>query len=158
MDEAAKKTVLRKFTYGLHAISARHGERSNAFTANWITQVAFEPPMVALSVENDGASFELVKASGRFAVSVYATGQRELAGHFGRPSSRNPDKLGGAAYHISPGGLPVLNDALGWLECQVRGSVPAGDHTVFVAEVVEAGVLREGEPLTMQETGFRYYG
>ena len=158
MDEAAKKTVLRKFTYGLHAISVRHGDRANAFTANWITQVSFEPPMLALSVENDGASLALLQASGRFAVSVFATGQRELAGHFGRPSSRNPDKLGGAAHHPSPSGLPILDEALGWLECVIRRSLPAGDHTLFVAEVVEAGVLREGDPLTMQETGFRYYG
>jgi flavin reductase (DIM6/NTAB) family NADH-FMN oxidoreductase RutF len=158
MDQATKKTVLRKLTYGLHAVSVRHGERQNAFTANWLTQVAFEPPMIALAVENDGASLELLQASGRFAISVLATGQRELAGHFGRPSARNPDKLAGAAHHASPGGLPILDDALGWLECAVRGSLPAGDHTVFVAEVVEAGVLREGDPLTMQETGFRYYG
>jgi flavin reductase (DIM6/NTAB) family NADH-FMN oxidoreductase RutF len=158
MDEAAKKTVLRKFTYGLHAVSVRHDGRVNAFTANWITQVAFEPPMLALAVENDGASLELLMASDRFAVSVFATGQRELAGHFGRPSSRNPDKLAGVSNHPSPGGLPILDEALGWLECVVRGHLPAGDHTVFVAEVVEAGVLREGEPLTMQETGFRYYG
>ena len=158
MDEAAKKAILRKFTYGLHAISVRHGERANAFTVNWITQVAFEPPMVAVSVENDGASIELLRASGRFAISVFASGQRELAGHFGRPSARNPDKLAGAVHRASPGGLPILDEALGWLECSVRGELPAGDHTLFVAEVVEAGVLREGQPLTMAETGFRYYG
>ena len=158
MDQAAKKTVLRMFTYGLHAMSVRHGDRANAFTVNWITQVAFEPPMVAVAVENEGASIELLRASGRFAISVLATGQRELAGHFGRPTSRNPDKLAGAAHHPSPGGLPILDDALGWLECAVRGSLPAGDHTLFLAEVVDAGVLREGQPLSMAETGFRYYG
>ena len=158
MDEAAKKTVLRKFTYGLHAIAVRHGDRANAFTANWITQVSFEPPMVAVAVENGGASLELLQASGRFVVSVFASGQRELAGHFGRASARNPDKLSGAPHHPSPSGIPILDDALGWLECEIRGSLPSGDHTVFVAEVVEAGVLRDGEPLTMQETGFRYYG
>ena len=158
MDQAAKKTILRKFTYGLHAIAVAHGDRANAFTANWITKVASEPPMVAVAVENDGASLALLRASGRFALSVFATGQRELAGHFGRPSSRNPDKLANIAHHPSPGGLPILDAALGWLECVVRGSLPAGDHTLFVAEVVEAGILREGDPLTMQETGFRYYG
>jgi flavin reductase (DIM6/NTAB) family NADH-FMN oxidoreductase RutF len=158
MDQAAKKTVLRMFTYGLHAISVREGDRVNAFTANWITQVAFDPPMVALAVENSGASIEPLRASGRFAVSVFGTGQRELAGHFGRPSARIPDKLAGTAWHPSPVGLPILDEALGWLECSVRGSLPAGDHTVFVAEVVEAGVLREDQPLSMAETGFRYYG
>ena len=158
MAPAAKKSVPRMCTYGLHPMSVRQGERGNAFTVNWITQVAFEPPMVAVAVENQGASIELLRASGRFAISVFATGQRELAGHFGRPTARNPDKLAGAAHHPSPGGLPILDEALGWLECVVGGELPAGDHTVFVAEVVEAGVLGEGQPLTMAETGFRYYG
>src|SRR5438552_829037 len=55
-------------------------------------------------------------------------------------------------------GCPILEDALGYLECRVAGELPAGDHTVFVGEIVEAGVLREGEALTMRETGFRYSG
>jgi flavin reductase (DIM6/NTAB) family NADH-FMN oxidoreductase RutF len=158
MDEAAKKSALRTFTYGLYAITVRDGERRNAFTANWVAQASFDPPMVMVSVENDGESIHLIEGSGRFAVNAYATGQRELSGSLGRKSKNVPNKLEGIATFESPGGLPLLRDALGWLECRVTGKLPAGDHTVYVAEVAEAGHLREGEGLTMKETGFRYFG
>jgi flavin reductase (DIM6/NTAB) family NADH-FMN oxidoreductase RutF len=159
MDEAAKRTVLRKFTYGLYAITVRDGEHRNAFTANWVSQVSFEPPMVMVSVENDGESIKLIQASGRFAVSAFQAGQRELAGALGRKSRNAPNKLDGVATTDSPGGLPILQDALGWLECRVAGKLPAGDHTLYLAEVVEAGVVHEeAEGLTMKETGFRYFG
>ena len=73
-------------------------------------------------------------------------------------SKTHPDKLTGVSYESGVTGVPLLTDALGHLECVVRGELAAGDHTVFVGEVVEASVRREGPPLTMAETGFRYYG
>ena len=158
MDTAAKKAVLRLFPYGLYAVTVRDGAEVNAFTANWLTQVAFEPPMIAVAVENDGHSIGLLRRSGVFAVSVFASGQRDLAGQLGRSFARNPRKLDGVAHRPAANGCPVLADALGWLECRVTGELPAGDHTVFVAAITEAGILREGAALTMAETGFRYSG
>lgn len=158
MDEAAKKTVLRMFTYGLHAVSVRDGDGVNAFTANWIAQASFEPPMVMVAVENDGRSIAMMRASGVFAVNVFESGQREFAGHFGRRSKTHPDKMAGIAHDTGVTGAPLLIDALGHLECEIRAEAPAGDHTVFIGEVVAASVRREGTPLSMAETGFRYYG
>src|SRR5437763_4960233 len=88
LDQAAKKAVLRLFTYGLYAVSCAHEDVANAFTANWLTQVSFDPPMVAVSVENDSASLPLILASGLFAVNVYAAGEREVAGALGKPRAR----------------------------------------------------------------------
>jgi flavin reductase (DIM6/NTAB) family NADH-FMN oxidoreductase RutF len=158
MDAAAKKTVLRLFPYGLYAVTVAHGDERNGFTANWLTQASFEPPMVMVAVENDGKSIGLIRASGVFTINVYASGQRELAGQLGRSFARNPQKIEQVAHHPGANGCPILEDALGYLECRVAGELPAGDHTVFVGEIVEAGVLREGEALTMRETGFRYSG
>jgi flavin reductase (DIM6/NTAB) family NADH-FMN oxidoreductase RutF len=158
LDEAAKKTVLRMFTYGLYAVSVRDGDEVNAFTANWICQAAFEPPMVMVAVENDGRSIDMMRRSGLFGVSVYETGQKELAGHFGRKSRTHPDKLAGQGWEPGETSVPLLTQALGHLECQVRGELPAGDHTIFLGEVVAARVRREGEPLLQKETGFRYFG
>ena len=158
MDEAAKKTVLRMFTYGLYAVGVRNVNQVNAFTANWIAQASFEPPMVMLAVESDGRSIGMMRAAGVFAVSVYESGLRELAGHFGRRSKNNPDKMAGMPWEPGVTGAPLLTDALGHLECRIRGELPAGDHTVFIGEVIEARVRREGEPLLQRETGFRYYG
>jgi len=88
LDQAAKKAALRLFTYGLYAVTCAHEDVANVFTANWLTQVSFDPPMVAVSVENDSASLPLILASGLFAVNVYAAGERELAGALGKPRAR----------------------------------------------------------------------
>jgi flavin reductase (DIM6/NTAB) family NADH-FMN oxidoreductase RutF len=160
MNEQAKKSALRLFTYGLYAVTARQGEEVAAMTANFLTQSAFEPPMVTVAVEVGSKTHRLIEASGRFAVNVFASGQRELAGQLGRKSANVPDKLAGVAWTAGPlTGAPILAEALAWLECEVRGRAASGDHTLFVAEVVEAGVQREGGvPLTMAETGFRHFG
>ena len=158
MDQAAKKKILRQFTYGLYAVTVAEGEQFNAFTANWLSQASFEPPMLMLSVENASHSIDIIRRTKLFVVNVFATGQKELAGQLGRPFARNPHKLDGINYHLGANGCPILEDALGWLECRVTGEVPAGDSTVFIAEIVEAAELKEGLPLTMNEAGFRHSG
>ena len=159
MDPAVKKSVLRLFTYGLYAVAARHGDELSGMTANWVVQSSFEPPMLMLAAEADSHTCQMIKASGAFAVSVYESGQRELAGELGRTFAKHPEKLGGRSWKPGPvTGSPVLEEALGWVECRVQGSIPSGDHIVFVAEVVEVGQNREGTPLTLKEAGFKYSG
>ncbi|MEJ7813103.1 MAG: flavin reductase family protein [Gemmatimonadaceae bacterium] len=159
MDHEAKKHVLRSIVYGLYALGVRRGQGAHAMTVNWLTQVSFEPPMIAVAIENESASLPLVREAGAFAVSVLPAGARQLAGRLGRKSANTPDKLDGVPYHPSPvTGSPVVDGATGWLDCRVTGEQPAGDHVLVVAEVVEAGVLAEGETLTLRETGFRYAG
>ncbi len=158
MDDAIKKQVLRLFTYGLYAVSCADDGEVNAFTANWLSQASFDPPMLMVSVENDSKSLGMIARSQHFAVNVLESGQRDLAGALGKSAINVPDKLKGLAYDLSEHGCPLLHEALGWVECVVTASVPAGDSTVIVAEVIDVGAQREGNPLTMKEAGFRHAG
>jgi flavin reductase (DIM6/NTAB) family NADH-FMN oxidoreductase RutF len=158
LDPAVRKSVLRLFTYGLYAVGVASDERRNLFTANWLTQVSFDPPLLALSVENDGYSIGLIRESGMFAVSVLSAEDREKAGALGKRWALRPTKIDKVAYELGAGGCPILTDALGAVECRVTGSMPAGDSTLFLAEVVAARLMREGTPLTMAAAGFRHAG
>lgn len=158
MDAAAKKDLLRRLPFGLFAVTVTAGDTHNAFTANWLTQAAFEPPMIMVAVENEGRSIALIREGGILAVNLLGEDQRDLAGQLGRSFARNPHKLDGVPHHPAPNGCPILDAALGWLACRVTGELPAGDHTVFVAEITDAGILREGALLTMAAAGFRYSG
>ena len=159
MDSALKKTVLRMFTYGLYAVTAKHGADISVMTANWLTQCSFEPPLLVLAVEGDSHSRQVIENSGAFAVNLYESGQRDLAGSLGRTFGKHPEKINEAAWKPGPlTGSPLLDSALGWVECRIVSSLPAGDHILFVAEVVEAGLNREGSPLTLKEAGFKYAG
>lgn len=158
MDETAKKEALRLFTYGLYAITVGTAEDWSAFTANWLTQVSFDPPLVALSVENDSHSLPIIQRTRRFVVNVFAAEQRELAGVLGKPYRRHPEKAAGLAVEMTPSGSPALTATLAWIQCEVESELAAGDSTLMLARVTEARVLREGEPLTMRAAGFKHAG
>ena len=158
MDAAIKKQVLRTFTYGLYAISCADEGEVNIFTANWLTQTSFEPPLLALSVENDSKSLPMIQRSRKFTVNVLRSGQRELAGKLGKSAIQHPDKLAGIEYIVGANGCPILLDALAWVACEVHHTIEAGDSTIMVAEVVDVGMSGEGPSLTMNEAGFRHAG
>ncbi len=160
MDQAAKKTVLRHFPYGLYVVTVAHGGEEHGMTANWITQAAFDPPMVAAAIENTSKTIGMIRDSHHFAISVLRQEQRDLAGKLGRSSEQAPQKLKGIKTKPAPvSGVPVLADSLGWVECRVVATLPSGDHTLVLGEVVAAGVERENAvPLTLQEAGFKYSG
>jgi len=160
MDDAAKKTVLSRFPYGLFAVTVKHGGDEHAMTANWITQASFEPPMVVVAVENSSKTIAMIRDAHHFAVNVFQQGQRDLAGKLGRSSEQTTNKLKGIKTKPAPtSGAPILADALGWVECRVVATLPSGDHTLVLGEVVAAGVEHDGtQPLTLQEAGFSYSG
>jgi flavin reductase (DIM6/NTAB) family NADH-FMN oxidoreductase RutF len=158
MDLALKKQVLRTFTYGLYAITCKDGDEINAFTANWLTQVSFDPPLIAVSVENISKSLPMILQSHQFTINVLRSGQRELAGTLGKSALKYPHKLANIAYTLQEEHYVVLNDALAWVACAVHQTAPAGDSTLIIAEVAEIGMIAEGEPLTMKEAGFRHAG
>ena len=158
MDPQAKKEALRLFTYGLYAITSGDGARRNAFTANWVSQVSFEPPLIALSIENTSTSLGIIRETGRFAVNVFDATQRDLAGRLGKGYAAHPDKLEGLTWDVGAAGYPVLRETLGWVECAVESETPAGDSTLLIGRVVGAEVLRREEPLTMLAAGFRHAG
>jgi flavin reductase (DIM6/NTAB) family NADH-FMN oxidoreductase RutF len=158
MDEAAKKTALRWIPYGLFVVGTKDGDKLTASAVNWVTQASFAPPLVVFASKKDTGTTDMIENSGFFCVNVLETGAKDLASKFFRHVEPEGNKFGDVEFSLSPNGLPVLNDALGYFECRVRDKVAMGDHTIFVGEVVEAGVQREGQPMTLSETGFFYGG
>lgn len=158
MDDQAKKTALRGITYGLYVIGTKVGDEVNAFTGNWVTQASFTPPLVVIGVKNDTVSCGGIRESGVFSVNVLEAGQKDLAFSFFKPVSRVGNKFGDVEFYTSTTGSPILTAALSWFECKVVDVVERGDHIIFVGEVVDAGVHKTGEPLTLKETGLFYGG
>lgn len=160
MDTRAKKTVLDHFPYGLYVVTVSHDGAEHGMTANWVTQAAFEPPMIVVAIENTSKTIEMIRDARHFAINVLQEGQRDLAAKLARTSEQAPQKLKGIKTKPGPQTqAPLLLDALGWVECRVIASLPAGDHTLVLGEVEAAGVEHENaRALTIQETGFHYSG
>ncbi|MEG6507435.1 flavin reductase family protein [Methyloligella sp. 2.7D] len=144
--------LFKRLTSGVYVIGVADGETRNAFTAAWVMQVSYDPLLIALSINKQHASYALLKAGGRFSVNVLKKTQADLAAHFGQPASA--DKLAGQDWSGGSGGVPLLNDALAWFECEVTHECPAGDHVLAVGKVISGRLLdANAQPLSYGETG-----
>ena len=158
MDPEIKKKALRKIVHGVYCIGVCQDGKLNAFTATWVTQISFVPPLVVVGIRKDSVSYRMVEASRVFVINFLGTGQKMLAQHFLKPAHLGGDKLEGVKYHLGITGAPILDEAIAFLECRVKEIHPGGDHAVVIGEVVEAGILKESDPLTLRETGWSYGG
>ena len=147
-------SLLRRLTNGLYVVGVAHGIKRGGFTAAWITQVSFDPLLIALSVNPGHASFPLLTGAGAFAISILGQGQLELARHFGTQTGRSIDKFATQRWQPAAGGAPVLSDAIAYLDCRIVACHPAGDHALMLSEVVGGAILTEDVlPMNYAETG-----
>lgn len=142
-------------THGVYVISTAHNGRLNALTAAWVARASFVPPLITVSVGTARFSHEMIKESGIFAVSILGPEDIELGKQFGLKTGRKTDKFEGVDYEIKTTGAPVLMGCIAWLDCKVASYHEAGDHTIFIGEVVDAGTRREGaRPLAYEREDF----
>ncbi|MEM6445299.1 MAG: flavin reductase family protein [Cyanobacteria bacterium J06642_2] len=158
LDEQAKKTVLRFIPHGLYVCGVKDGDEVNGFTASWVMQASFKPPLVVNCVKQNSRSHAMIETSQVFALSVLESGQKDLAQKFFQPLRRVGNKFEDVEFYQNETGCPIIKDSLGYVECRVVGTVDRGDHTVYVGEVIAAGVHRDGKPLLLAETGWQYGG
>ncbi len=159
MDLQAKKIVLRKIPHGVYIVGVKQGTQLNAFTATWLTQSSFTPPLVAVGVKKDSGSFEMMKSDRVFTVNLLGKEQKSIAEHFVKPAKVVGEKLNEVRYRTGKTGAPILEDAIAYVECEIREIAnEGGDHAIVIGEVVEAGVPRDEPALTLMDTGWHYGG
>jgi len=159
MDLQAKKIALRKIPHGVYIVGVKQDAQLNAFTATWFTQVSFTPPLVALGIKKDSHSFEMIKQSRVFTVNLLGKDQKPVAEHFVKPATVFGEKLKDVRYRIGTTGAPVLEEAIAYVECEVREIAnERGDHAVVIGEVIEASVRTDEPALTLMDTGWHYGG
>jgi flavin reductase (DIM6/NTAB) family NADH-FMN oxidoreductase RutF len=141
MDANAKKTALRMIPYGLYVLTAQRADGSvAAATVNWVTQASFAPPLVAVGVKTDSQAHAVIKETRAFALNVLGKGQQGVAFTFFKPASRDGQRISGEPFRAGTTGAPVLERAPAFVECRLVDTVERGDHSIFVGEVVDAGV------------------
>ncbi len=132
---------------GVFVVSLLDGDRTNGYAAGWVVRVSEVPVMIQVAVWDENYSYELAQACTHFSVHILEEGQQDVARHFGRTCGRDCDKFEG--YAVIPGvsGVPVLEDCLAHLECEVASRQVFGDHIVLVGKAIEKGIHREGKAL-----------
>ncbi len=156
-DQAGIDAALRHMPYGLHVVTARGPGGDHGLTASWVMQVSKVPPMVAVALRKGSASAKVVEAGGAFAVNILAADSSEIAERFFTPV----DRFGSPPQPVVSRGvanLPLLGEAIGWVECEVRHRWDPGDHVLFVGEVVAGDLKKSAMPLTTLAAGMSYGG
>jgi flavin reductase (DIM6/NTAB) family NADH-FMN oxidoreductase RutF len=145
--------LFRRLTSGVYVVTAVHEGTRGGFAAAWVTQVSFDPLLLAISINPANATWPLIEQSRCFVINVLESSRQDTARHFGLTSGRDTDKFSGVRTIASDAGV-VLADAVAWLGCRIEQQVPAGDHQLIVARVIDGAVLdREAAPLRYAETG-----
>jgi flavin reductase (DIM6/NTAB) family NADH-FMN oxidoreductase RutF len=156
MDEKISK-ALSKVVYPVCVVTVGRGGAESGLTVSWISQVSFDPPLVAFAVAKVHYSEEILRSTKTFVVNILADSQTKLAGQFAEETMAGVDKFKGVKHHPADGGAAVLDDAIAWLDCHVVDLHSAGDHWLVVGEVEAGGVEDdEGVPLT-SFSGMRYH-
>lgn len=171
LDRVAE--AMHQMPYGVYAIGSVDEREANVMIADWVMQVSFEPRLVAVVLERDSSTLERIRAAGCFTVNLLTADPDSLrmAMQFVQPakaakvegrsdaaSAQHHWKLDGIEYTRTAKGLPVLADALMWLECDVEQVSDIGDHVLVVGRVLDGRMVNSAEPMTTAYTGWAYSG
>jgi flavin reductase (DIM6/NTAB) family NADH-FMN oxidoreductase RutF len=160
--DKTRRRVLWTLPYGLYVVGSRAGDRRNAMTLNWATQLSFEPKLVGVGVEKSALTHELIDQGGVFSLCTVSREDRAIVRKFTKPVEVDlaTMTMNGFPFHDGRSGAPILDQAPGYLDCQVRQRVDAGNHSFFVGEVVDAGFQADEDTpvLRMEDTRMNYGG
>lgn len=158
-----RRRLLWKMPSGLYVVgSTDGGQRRNGMTLNWATQISFDPKWIGISVERSAFTHELIEVSGVFSLCLIAREDRAIVRRFTKPVEVDLDArtLNGFPYVERVTGAPILAQSVAYLDCEVRERLTAGNHTLFVGEVVDCAFLagEDTEVLRMEDTRMNYGG
>ena len=159
MEDQIRSEVLKTIPYGFYitGVVGANGE-VNGFTTCWVSQVSFEPQQVVIAVHKTQHTHELVESGGVFSLNFLDIAQEELARKFTQGLEHEDGTVGGSPYTAGATGAPLFDEAFAHLECRVVGKIEAGDHTVYLGEVVAADLKRPADILTDLDTLMDYGG
>jgi flavin reductase (DIM6/NTAB) family NADH-FMN oxidoreductase RutF len=148
------RALMRRFPAGVAVVTVDvEGERLG-LTVGSLVSLSLDPPLVGVSISRQAALHELIKRADAFAASLLGAGQEGLAQHFARGVP--PIALWqGIATRTGSSGAPLLEDAIGWVECRHRAQYDTGDHSFFVGTVVAVEHGRAAPPIVFYDQAYR---
>jgi flavin reductase (DIM6/NTAB) family NADH-FMN oxidoreductase RutF len=152
-------TVTWKIPNALALVGSKAGDERNAMTTSWITQLSQEPVLIGIGVDNVAVTHRLITEGGSFTVNLWDSTDTKVFVKFSKPAVDDGATLNGRPVRPATTGAPVFDEAIAWLDCEVRHTLDLGTHTLFVGEVVD-GAIRDNEavPASMRDTRMKYGG
>lgn len=159
MDTELINKVTWRIPNALALIGSASGEEWNGMTASWITQLSMEPVLIGIGVDNSSLTHRLIEEGGAFSVNLWSSEDTRIFVKFSKPATREGNTLNGRPVRTAATGVPVFDEALAWMDCELRQSIDFGTHTLFAGEVVAAHLAdEEGRAAAMSDTRMKYGG
>lgn len=115
------------------------------------TSVSLDPPLVGFSPTKSSRTFATLQESATFCVNVLASDQEQVCR---RMAVGGPEKFDGIGWEPAPGGAPVIDDVVAWIECDWADLHDGGDHYIVLGRVRELAVARPAPPLLFFQGGY----
>ncbi len=134
VDPVSLREAWSRFASGVAVVATRHQDGGVCgLTANSFTSVSLDPPLALVCVDRGASTLACLREAGAFTASFLAAGQASVARRF---TERRDDKFDGIPTRQGVTGIPILEGALGHVECLVEDEHPAGDHAIVVGRIV----------------------
>jgi flavin reductase (DIM6/NTAB) family NADH-FMN oxidoreductase RutF len=161
VDKDQVGPVLGRIPSGLTILTAQSPDGDQTgMLASWVQQASFEPPALTVAVNTKRYLNDWLVDGSTVALSLVGESQKQFLGHFGKGFEPGEPAFEGLSTELSPSGLTVLSDALGWLEGTVTGSIDGGDHRIYVVEITAGSPgesLETEKPFVhIRKNGFGY--
>jgi 3-hydroxy-9,10-secoandrosta-1,3,5(10)-triene-9,17-dione monooxygenase reductase component len=151
IDATEYRDVIGHFATGVAIVTCQGEDGPAGLTTNAVTSLSLDPLLLLVAFDNTSRTLPAVRSARRFAVNVLRAGQEDLAAVFA--SKRVAREKFESVTHTVAHGVPVLDDALAWVACELVELLPGGDHTIGIGAVI-AGAASEGEPLVFHRGGY----
>jgi flavin reductase (DIM6/NTAB) family NADH-FMN oxidoreductase RutF len=154
VDEDTFRRTCAKFATGIAIATVMSpGGQPMGITVNSFTSVSCAPPLVLVCIDYKSSILPYFRQSAFYGINVLTQDQRDLSVRF---SQSELDKFETVDWRSGASGVPLLTGVLAAMECRVTQAVEAGDHTIFLAEVVAAH-CRDGKPLIYFNSEYRHF-
>ena len=159
LDDQLVNRITWKIPNALALIGSRAGEERNAMTASWITQLSMEPVLIGVGVDNSAVTHRLITEGGSFTVNLWDCADTRVFVKFSKPATYADGTLNGRAVREATTGAPVFDEAIAWMDCEVRHAIDLGTHTLFVGELVDGAIRADDvRAASMSDTRMKYGG
>jgi flavin reductase (DIM6/NTAB) family NADH-FMN oxidoreductase RutF len=147
LDPEQLRHAMRAWTTGVAIVTAQHNEHRYGMTVNSFTSISLDPPLISVALKQLTHTHELVEKSGEFAITLLASHQKELSDRFAGRFPEIHDRFDGVAIETLLIDAPLIKEGIASFNCRVMKSIPVGENTLFVAEVIAARGEGDGSPL-----------
>lgn len=149
--------ALGKIPSGIGILTLQNNNLKAAMLSSWFQQVSFDPPLIAVAIKKGRWIGNEIEKAKKFALNLLHTGQKNMLAHFGKGFEPEQDPFVGITLDPAHNRIPILKEALCFLECELYQSYEAGDHQLYLGKVIQAGIEEEGQSMVhLRRNGFHY--